>query len=212
MIENMPTLPLWVDVTAMSTTAIYGAATARSRNVPIAGTIFAGILGGAGGGMVRDLLLGQKPVAIFGPYYLPWILFATLVGAFLFYKFISGRVPYLVLRGVAIGLLIGIGCQKALIFEAPFISIILCGVLTATAGGMALDALTSHRAAVFSQAHWFASALIVGSLVFYGLTIYVSFYVATVVTVLVTGTLYVTSVLRDWPSPKWPHESNDMSA
>ncbi len=212
MIENMPVLPLWVDVTAMSTTAIYGAATARSRNVPIAGTIFAGILGGAGGGMVRDLLLGQKPVAIFGPYYLPWILFATLIGAFLFYRFISTKVPYLVLRGVAMGLLICIGCQKALIFEAPFVSIILCGVLTASVGGMALDALTSHRAAVFSQAHWFASALIVGSLVFYGLTVYTSFYLATAVAVPLTAALYVTSVLRGWPSPKWPFESNDMSA
>jgi uncharacterized membrane protein YeiH len=61
------TLPLWVDVTAMSTTAMYGAATARSRNVPVAGTLFAGILGGAAGGIVRDLLLGLEPIAITGP-------------------------------------------------------------------------------------------------------------------------------------------------
>ena len=162
--------------------------------------------------MVRDLLLGQKPVAIFGPYYLPWILFATLIGAFLFYRFISTRVPYLVLRGVAMGLLICIGCQKALIFEAPFVSIILCGVLTASVGGMALDALTSHRSAVFSQAHWFASALISGSLVFYGLTLYTTFYLATALAVPLTAALYVTSVLRNWPSPRWPYESNDMSA
>ena len=47
MVETLPTLPLWIDVTAMSTTAMYGAATARSRNVPVAGTLFAGILGGA---------------------------------------------------------------------------------------------------------------------------------------------------------------------
>ncbi|MFY9138013.1 TRIC cation channel family protein [Zwartia sp.] len=58
MVEILPTLPLWVDVTAISTTAIYGAATARSRNVPVAETLFAGILGGAAGGMARDVLLG----------------------------------------------------------------------------------------------------------------------------------------------------------
>ncbi len=50
----MPELPLWVDVTAMSTTVMYGAATARGRNVPIAGLLFAGILCGAAGGMVRE--------------------------------------------------------------------------------------------------------------------------------------------------------------
>ncbi len=212
MTDLLPVLPLWVDVTAMSTTAIYGAATARSRNVPISGTLFAGILTGAAGGMVRDLLLGLEPVAIIGPYYLPWILFASVLGAFLFYRFVSQEVPYLMLRGVAIGLLIAIGCQKALIHEVPFVSIILCGVLTATAGGMALDALTGHRSAVFSQAHWFATALIIGSLVFYGLTITTSFYIATAVAVIVTALLYVTSVIRKWPSPKWPNEGNDMSA
>jgi len=212
MIEAIPVLPLWVDVTAMSTTAMYGAATARSRNVPIAGTLFAGILTGAAGGMVRDLLLGLEPVAISGPYYLPWILFAAVIGAFLFYGFISQKLPYLILRGIAIGLLISIGCQKALMHEAPFVSIILCGVLTATAGGMALDALTSHRSAVFSQAHWFATSLIIGSLVFYSLTITTNFYIATASAVLVTASLYVLSVVRNWPSPKWPNESDDMSA
>jgi uncharacterized membrane protein YeiH len=78
MTDLMPVLPLWVDVTAMSTTALYGAATARSRNVPISGTLIAGILCGAAGGMVRDLLLGLEPVAITGPYYLPlsWVHFS----------------------------------------------------------------------------------------------------------------------------------------
>jgi uncharacterized membrane protein YeiH len=212
MVETLPTLPLWVDVTAMSTTAMYGAATARSRNVPVAGTLFAGILGGAAGGIVRDLLLGLEPIAITGPYYFPWILLAAVFGAFFFYKFISSKVPYLVLKGVAIGLLISIGCQKALIHEVPFVSIILCGVLTATVGGMAIDTLTRHRAAVFSQAHWFATALIIGSLVFYGLTISTNFYIATAGATITTAVLYVTSVLRNWPSPTWPKEDTDMSA
>jgi uncharacterized membrane protein YeiH len=202
MVETLPTLPLWVDVTAMSTTAMYGAATARSRNVPIAGTLFAGILGGTAGGMVRDLLLGLEPVAITGPYYFPWILLATVFGAFFFYKVISQKVPYLVLKGVAIGLLIAIGCQKALMHEVPFVSIILLGVLTATVGGMAIDTLTGHR----------ATALIIGSLVFYGLTIGTNFYIATAGATLTATVLYVTSVLRNWPSPMWPKEDTDMSA
>jgi len=212
MVETLPTLPLWVDVTAMATTAIYGAATARSRNVPIAGTLFAGILGGAAGGMARDLLLGLEPIAITGPYYFPWILVATVFGAFFFYNFISQKVPFLVLKGVAIGLLISIGCQKALMHGVPFVSIILCGVLTATVGGMVIDALSLHRAAVFSQAHWFATALIIGSLVFYGLTITTHFYIATAGATLTAAALYVTSALRNWPSPTWPKEDKDMSA
>ena len=211
MTEIMPELPLWLDVTAMSTTAIFGAATARSRNVPISGTLIAGILTGAAGGMVRDLLLGLQPVAISGPYYLPWIVFAAVLGAFLFYGFVSKRLPYLILHGIAIGLLIVIGCQKALAHQVPYISVILCGVFTATAGGMALDALTQHRSAVFSQAHWFATALIIGCVTFLTLTININFYIAAFVATALVATLYVVSVIRDWPSPKWPNESSDMS-
>ena len=211
MTEIMPELPLWLDVTAMSTTAIFGAATARSRNVPISGTLIAGILTGAAGGMVRDLLLGLQPVAISGPYYLPWIVFAAVLGAFLFYGFVSKRLPYLILHGIAIGLLIVIGCQKALAHQAPYVSVILCGVFTATAGGMALDALTQHRSAVFSQAHWFATALIIGCVTFLILTININFYIAAFVATALVATLFVVSVIRDWPSPKWPNESNDMS-
>jgi uncharacterized membrane protein YeiH len=85
-------------------------------------------------------------------------------------------------------------------------------VLTATAGGMALDALTGQRSAVFSQAHWFATALIMGSLVFYVLTVTTNFYIATPIAVLVTAALYVLSVTRNWPSPKWPNESDDTSS
>lgn len=212
MTEIMLELPLWLDIAAMSTTAVFGAATARSRNVPIAGTLIAGILTGALGGVARDLLLGLQPAAISGPHYLPWIVFAAVLGAVLFYGFISKKLPYLILHGVAIGLLIVIGCQKAIAHQAPFISVILCGVFTATVGGMALDALTQHRATVFSQAHWFASALILGSIFFSILTININFYIAAVFATALVATLYVTSVVRGWSSPKWPNESNDMSA
>jgi hypothetical protein len=39
-----------------------------------------------------------------------------------------------------------------------------------------------------------------------------NFYFATTVAVLLTASLYVLSVIRNWPSPKWPNESDDMSA
>jgi hypothetical protein len=48
--------------------------------------------------------------------------------------------------------------------------------------------------------------------VFYGLTITTNFYIATASAVLVTASLYVLSVVRNWSSPKWPNESDDMSA
>ena len=207
-----PSLPLWLEIAAMATTGAYGAAVARSRNVPISGTLFAGIMMGLGGGMARDVLLGEQAVAISNIYLLPSILAAALVGALGFYRVVQIALPNLVIHGIAFGLLISIGCQKALSVGTPALSAIFCGVVTASVGGMAIDALTKHRSAAFSQAHWTLTSLIIGSALYWALSIMTNFYLAIAITVLVTTVLFVTSVMRNWPSPKWPGESSDMNA
>lgn len=207
-----PSLPLWLEITAMSASALYGAAVARSRNVPVSGTLFAGILTGLGGGMARDVLLGLEPVAMTGPLFIPAIAIATVIGALVFYRVIAITLPNLLLHGLVFGLLISIGCQKALVHGVPAASAVLCGVLTASVGGMAVDVLTRHRASAFSQAHWVLTSLLIGSIAYYGSTLMAGDYAATGVAIVVTTTLFTTSVLRNWPSPKWPGEGMDMSA
>lgn len=206
-----PSLPLWVEITAMTVNGIYGAAIARSRNVPVSGTFFAGIAIGLGGGMARDAMLGTQAVAISSPYLIPWIVAGSLFGALAFYRFVQNTLASLILHGVAFGLLISIGCQKALAMGVPAVSAIFCGVVTASVGGMAVDALTRHRSAAFSQAHWVLTSLIIGSALYYALTTATNFYIAIGATVAVTATLFTTSVMRNWPSPKWPGESSDMN-
>jgi uncharacterized membrane protein YeiH len=47
--KSLPSLPVVVQVAAMSLNCMFGAALARSRNIPIFGTILAGVLVGLGG-------------------------------------------------------------------------------------------------------------------------------------------------------------------
>jgi predicted Kef-type K+ transport protein len=47
--KSLPSLPVVVQVAAMSLNCMFGAALARSRNIPIFGTILAGVLVGPGG-------------------------------------------------------------------------------------------------------------------------------------------------------------------
>lgn len=207
-----PSLPLWLEIMAMAASGLYGAALARTRNVPVSGTLFAGILTGLGGGMARDILLGLEPVAITGPLFLPAIVVASIIGALFFYRIVAITVPGLLLHGLVFGLLISIGCQKALVHGVPVLSVILCGVITASIGGMAVDALTRHRASAFSQAHWVLTSLLIGSGAYYATNLMAGDYAATAVAIVVTTALFTTSVLRNWPSPRWPGESMDMSA
>lgn len=212
MSEPIQTLPLWIELAAMMTTAVYGGAEVRSRNVPIYGTLLSGLLMGVGGGMTRDILLGLEPAAMTDWFYIPAVLAAAVLGATVLYKILSRQLPNLVIDGIAFGLLITVGAKKAMDHGAPFSSIILCGILTASAGGMIVDMLTRHRAAVVSQAHWFASALLVGTLSFWVIDTYVGFYYGVIASVIIVTTLRVFSVTRNWPSPKWPGESEDMNA
>lgn len=208
---EIPALPIWLDVAAMMTVAAYAAAVARSRNAPIYGTLLSGTLVGLGGGMTRDVLLGLEPVAISEWFYIPAILLAALFGALLFYKLVSQQVPNLLISGIAMGLLISIGAQKAMVHGAPFFSIILCGVFTASVGGMMVEVLTKHRATVVSQAHWFGTALTVGALCYWAVSLYINPYLGVATAIIVTALLRVLSVTQNWPSPKWSGEGDDMN-
>lgn len=202
-LQSAQNLPVWLELLAMMITGLLGAAVARGRNVPIYGTLLCGIIVGLGGGMTRDMLLNLKPVAIYTWYYIPAIVLAALVGALFFSRVIKQQIPNLLIDGVAMGLLISIGAQKALVHQTPILSALFCGVATASVGGMIADVLTKNRAAVVSQAHWLGASLTAGTIGYLTGSILINFYVGVAIAVVVTTTLRVLSVTKNWPSPDW---------
>ena len=105
-----------------------------------------------------------------------------------------------------------IGAQKALDYDTPVISAMALGVITASFGGMLADVMTGYRATIARQAHWIASALVVGAIVFVLVSLWVGFWPAVVVSVIATTALRYFSQARNWPSPKWPGESGDAQS
>src|SRR5690242_7328966 len=87
-------LPAWVDVAAMVVSGLFGAHVARRRQIPLFGTLLAGVVAGLGGGMVRDVLLGLEPAAISTWYYIPAVLTAASIGGFVAPAFSLDRLPY----------------------------------------------------------------------------------------------------------------------
>jgi uncharacterized membrane protein YeiH len=80
------------------------------------------------------------------------------------------------------------------------------GIVTASFGGMLADVMTGYRATIARQAHWIASALVGGAIVFVLISIWFGFWPAVIVSVIVTSALRYASQVRNWPSPKWPGE------
>lgn len=201
------TLPVWFQLSAMTINTMFGAALARSRNVPIFGTIFAGLLVGFGGGMVRDMLLGLEPVAISIGYFLPVGVVGAVVGALLFSKIVTVDKLDVLIHGAVLGLLVTIGAQKAISYDAPLFSAMALGVITASFGGMLADVMSGQRATIAKQAHWVASALVVGSTLFVAISLTWNFWVGTLASMITVSFLLYVSQKRNWPSPHWPRES-----
>lgn len=147
-------LPAWLDAAAMAVAAVFGAHVARTRRVPLFGVLTAGMIAGLGGGMARDVLLGLEPAAITTWYYMPAVLAAAITGGLTAYRVSLDPLPFVAAQAVALGLLIGIGVQKAVEYRAPVASAILLGVITATFGGAAYDMLFGRRPAIMREGPW----------------------------------------------------------
>lgn len=205
----LQTLPVWFEVLWMTINCGFGAAIMRSRQAPVFGTILGGLLVGLGGGIVRDLLLGLEPAAIAVWYYLPCGVLGALAGALLAARILRWSAWTLIVHGVTLGFLVAIGTQKAVMFAAPWFSAMALGVVTASFGGLLADVVTPTRASLVSQAHWVASALCLGAVVFWLLERALraspawDLWVPALTCVAVVATVRVTSAVRNWPSPTW---------
>ncbi len=206
------TLPFWFEAFVMALNSAFGAALARSRATPVFGTLMAGLLVGLGGGVVRDLLLLQEPVAISNPVLIPACLVSGTLGALLFSRIVAMPKPVILIQGIVLGTLVTIGAQKALTLNAPWVSAVCLGVITATFGGLIADVMTGQRATIAKQAHWLASALTCGSIAFVVVSLTLGPWPAVIVSVAVSAALRYTSAVRDWPSPSWPGRSRGDSA
>ncbi|OJF93530.1 trimeric intracellular cation channel family protein [Alkalibacterium sp. 20] len=82
---------VFFDAVGLAAFAIQGANYAVSIDAPVIAVVTAAVLTGAGGGIVRDLLAGRKPVIFYSEIYALW---AALAGLFIGLDWISG--PYVV--------------------------------------------------------------------------------------------------------------------
>ncbi|MBH0167879.1 MAG: trimeric intracellular cation channel family protein [Bacillota bacterium] len=82
------------DAIGLSAFAIQGAIAATSMNHPISAVIVAAILTGIGGGMIRDVLAGRKPVVLREEIYAVWALLGGLVVGL---NMVNSTVEYMIL-------------------------------------------------------------------------------------------------------------------
>ncbi len=166
----MTALVYWLDMAGVVVFALSGVILAcRSRMDPFGMLVLAAVTG-IGGGTLRDLVLGVRPVFwVADPTYL-WVILATvglsIVGFHYIHRLSRSFLPIADAFGLA--LFTVIGAHKALQLEAPGVVAVLMGLLTGVAGGMVRDVLARRVPMVLRQ-EVYATASIAGGITYVGL-------------------------------------------
>ncbi len=159
-------VPLWIDLTAVVVGALAGAAVAARERFDIVGALLLAVVMGLGGGIIRDLLLGLRPVAVTSRYYLPTAAAAAVAG-YLFNSLMRrfGGI-FVVLEAMSVGLFTVVGVEKALLYDLPYVSAIFVGVSAAVGGGVLVDLIAQRPVEVVHRGPWNATAALVGASVY----------------------------------------------
>jgi uncharacterized membrane protein YeiH len=203
-------LPLieWVGVAVF---ALTGALVAARKGMDPFGFVLLGTVTGIGGGTLRDVLLGARPVA--------WIMDPTVVlicTAVSLAAFVSahhfereGRARTL-LWADALGLaLFAItGTATALASGAPPVSAVLLGVVTATFGGIIRDILAGDVPLVLRRDVYVTAAL-AGSTAFTAAMAVLPLEAAAVLGFAVGFGLRALAILRGWSLPQYGQRADD---
>ena len=193
--------------------AISGALVAISFSLDIFGVAFLGVITALGGGMLRDMLIGNHPPVIFSLSYLLIIALLTAIIVFIisyinkqhFFEF-KEKIEKINNLFDAIGLaaFTVTGTQMACDagFSDKIIFVIFMGMLTGVGGGIFRDVLVSQTPYVLKK-HVYAVASITGSVLYYIISITFGFdYFGTVVSMVTVILIRLLAAKYRWKLPK----------
>lgn len=161
----------FVDLVAASTNALNGALLARRpdhfKNFTIVGILLMALLGGLGGGITRDVLLGDVPSALTNPAYITLALGFGLLGYTLAYAkgqlFREGLFQFMTsfsLPWYAI-----VAAQKGVGAGIPILGCLLLAVVGPTAGRAYIDISSGVTPKHFIRGEWFVPVAVLTGLV-----------------------------------------------
>lgn len=163
-------IPLWLDTFAVGFGAMAGALAARRHGFDIVGVLFLGVVGGLGGALLRDLLLGVPLRALTSA----WLLPATLVGGLLVSPLLAaigrGRRAreraFVLLDAVSMAMYSLLGTDRAAAQDLPFVSCVFVGVMAGVGGALIRDILVNEKPEHFQPGSFYVLASIPGCIAY----------------------------------------------
>jgi len=174
-----------IEISGTVAFAISGAFSAMQKRLDIFGVLIIGFVTAIGGGTIRDVLIGDTPVAWMRDYKLPLIILCTVFVTILFGKYIKRfKITLFLFDGLGLGLFTIIGLQKGIVVGLnPGICIAL-GTITGCFGGVLRDILLNHIPLLF-HGEIYATACIVGGILYFLLIDFLDADIAKVIAIAV---------------------------
>ena len=150
--------------------AASGAMVGISKKMDIFGITVLGIVTSVGGGIIRDLVLGNTPPATFhNPIYalvaifISIVLFIPAARRFLFKKQSAYDKAMLIMDSLGLGIFTAVGIETAyLAGHRSIFLLIFVGMITGIGGGVMRDVLSGNTPYIFVK-HFYASASLIGA-------------------------------------------------
>lgn len=190
--------------------AISGAMTGLRKNMDIFGVMILGITTAVGGGMIRDIVLGETPPRTFGsPVYILVAMGVALL-TFLFAlrrKEIKNQQMFdqllRIMDALGLGVFTVVGVQVGFQsrYDLGFILLTFLGAVTGVGGGVVRDIMAGDRPYIFVK-HVYASASIAGAAVCTLLWSYTGRLVAIMVGLITVVTLRMLAAHYRWSLPR----------
>lgn len=161
-----------LEIVGTITFAISGATLGLEKGMDLMGITILGLTTGVGGGIIRDLIVGQTPPLTFrNPIYLivsiitSVIVFMPPVRKWIFSKSTLYEMLMLVMDSVGLGVFTVSGIQAGYAATSIHGVILLSfvGVVTGVGGGVLRDMMTGDRPYIFVK-HFYASASLIGAI------------------------------------------------
>jgi uncharacterized membrane protein YeiH len=197
-----------VDLIAATTNALNGALLARRpdhyKQFTVVGILLMALLGGLGGGITRDVLLGDVPSALTNPAYITLSLGAGVIGYLIAYQggqlFREGLFQFMTsfsLPWYAI-----VGAQKGVAAGIPVLGCIFLAVVGPTAGRYYIDITSGVPPKQFIRGEWFvAIAALTGLVWICAYSAGLSTWWATAIAFVIGFTVRVFALYRAWEEP-----------
>lgn len=155
-------LLLTLDLTGTFAFGLNGALTAvRAAKLDIVGVIALGMITALGGGIIRDLLVGDVPPATFRDWRYLAVAAAGALIAYGFGQYLHRlAIPIEILDAVGLSVFAVTGASKALEFGLGPVQAIILGTITAVGGGTIRDTLIRRIPSVMSEGLYAVPALV----------------------------------------------------